>query len=892
MVAKDISEKETSVPKPKFRLQHRIADFVKQFDPAELKSSNLQLYAFGWFITFAIILFSHSSALAQLALIVHIYLWFKLYAKIENRIYPISEFLLIFFFLIYLFEYGLFQALIPISPSPPGFQPGIFFNIVQLLLLSLLVLAFGTLIIRNNDGKPSVVIIFILLAILFHLNLSGGNEILFLVIQIILFLLLLRRTTWLEELSKIECWLYLVGIFIFYQAFNELKLFEGMNNGRFQNALLWYSIPYYMFSLFKFYLLALMIKIPLVLIYNHASLSRKLKISGLFQSTFPQLIQLIVLLLMFYFFISGWQAEKLRSSFQDLIDDLRAGSFRAGIRTYSIPVQGDRFSIKLEDYEPSPPLDWTAEHGVVAMQKASSRNDFERDQIDYFLFTKLSLEQGNRIFLVKVDSSLLELLGEELNLLAGTSIWAYPLSPGKWSSYIYQMDFWQTDRSLQIFPFAMLPGRDVNLLTATLPDVKADTAESTVTARIQIGGQSEFTMGRLFMPLWSADQEAKDYLAFDIVLQPKPSFFWSGLAQIVYFMIIAYLLLNAFIIRRVVSLGADINKTIVQKFNQLKSGIQEIATGNLNYKIELEGEDEFVELAGHFNQMGDRLNQTLAEMREKDRLQFELQNARNVQLSLLPRRLPEIPGYKISASLKTATEVGGDFYDSFPLAGANSNGSDSAKTEKRFLITIGDVSGKGSSAAFYMAQCMSLIRFSRQFTDDPVEICLRLNDYFTWSIIDRQIFVTAIMGILDINTHTLTLVRAGHTQPIFIPAEKNQKVRFLDSRGLGIGLTAQSELFRKTLQVLPIKFEVGDKLVFYTDGVIEASRPVTQSMGDYASQREVYDEERLEKQLIKNRGKSAEEIKNSLDIDLETFYGNHPKVDDHTLVVIERKGFN
>lgn len=85
--------------------------------------------------------------------------------------------------------------------------------------------------------------------------------------------------------------------------------------------------------------------------------------------------------------------------------------------------------------------------------------------------------------------------------------------------------------------------------------------------------------------------------------------------------------------------------------------------------------------------MGERLKATIAEAREKERLAFELQSAREVQLSLLPRRLPEIPGYRIAAGLHTATEVGGDFYDVLPLG------------KERFLITIGDVSGKGSSAA-------------------------------------------------------------------------------------------------------------------------------------------------------------------------------------------------
>ena len=112
--------------------------------------------------------------------------------------------------------------------------------------------------------------------------------------------------------------------------------------------------------------------------------------------------------------------------------------------------------------------------------------------------------------------------------------------------------------------------------------------------------------------------------------------------------------------------------------------------------------------------MGKRLKKNIEEAREKDRLQYELQIAREVQLSLLPSKIPEISGFNISASLKTANEVGGDFYDILPLG------------DDHLLFTIGDVSGKGISAAFYMTLTKGFVKSQGKNILSPKEILIRL----------------------------------------------------------------------------------------------------------------------------------------------------------------------
>ena len=249
--------------------------------------------------------------------------------------------------------------------------------------------------------------------------------------------------------------------------------------------------------------------------------------------------------------------------------------------------------------------------------------------------------------------------------------------------------------------------------------------------------------------------------------------------------------------------------------------------------------------------------------------------ARQVQLSLLKTELPEIKGFHIAADLQTATEVGGDFYDIIPL------------DENRFIFSVGDVSGKGASAAFYMAQFMSLLRYSPGFIEDPKEIANRLNEYMMNQISDRQVFITAIIGILDATSNEIQLIRAGHNLPILISPKSKQMVNEIDSSGLGFGLSKSNELFAKLLKLHKFKIKPGEKLLLYTDGIIEARRPV-QSMKNIEAE-EIYGEERLNNLIAESINLNAEELMKVIIDDLDEFYGVFPRIDDFTMLIIERE---
>jgi len=734
------------------------------------------------------------------------------------------------------------------------------------------VLAFSVLIVQHKQTNRGILIVLALIAIPVESLIESNSEYFIIFFELILFFLLLNRTSWLEQLSKAECWIYLGVFILLFQLALWLDPLPTVDAKTFQDSILWFSFPKFLYILLLCYLVALIVKIPGVLIFNHASLSRKLWISSLFQSTFPQIFQLIALLLIFYIFISIWQAQNIRNALQYQLENVQKDSVIVPFDYYVFSTNDHKFNITWEGYHYED-VSGLPKKGVLQLRR-DSRSPDDSLNSDFFLFTRVdSAEAGDFIYLIKIDAPFLrETLAEKMNFLGGSSLLCYAIAPDQWLLHTEKIHLWESDKNVRIFPFSFVDYRRVHPLRIALEN-STDVYENT-SFTLSFLEKWPLTFGRVFVPIWNAPAE-KSYLAFDVVLDIRPSFRWSDLLTLVLVAMFLYLLLNMFIIRRMISVGSQINKIIVRKFKQLKNGIQQISGGNFDYKIHFEGEDEFVELAESFNRMGERLHETMEERREKDRLQFELQSARNVQISLLPRTLPEVPGYEIAAALHTATEVGGDFYDIFPADAGGKSG--------RFLFTVGDVSGKGSSASLYMAQCMSLTRYSRQFTDNPKRICRRLNAYFASEVEDRRVFVTMIVGLLDARKNKLTFVRAGHTEPIFIPGDPEKPLRFVSASGLGIGLTNRETLFEKTLQTVEIDFKPGDALVFYTDGVIEASRPA-----NVGGEKETFDEAQLMRHLQQIREKSATAIKSDISAALDDFYAGHPRVDDHTLFIIRR----
>ncbi|MFQ5602341.1 MAG: SpoIIE family protein phosphatase [bacterium] len=669
-------------------------------------------------------------------------------------------------------------------------------------------------------------------------------------------------------MTRVECWIYLIAVYILLKYFSGLNPFQSSEIHGLNASIVWYGLPRFIYLSFKIYLIALLVKIPVVLIYNFARLSRKLKIAGLFQSTFPQFIQLIMLLLIFYFLVAGLQADKMRNTVLEQCEKIAYGEVERSLDLFILPANQSSTVLQIKGYEPVQLTENIPDMGIVEIKQP--REDLNEEKEAFLLFFKSPEIEEELVYFVKLDSHFLRTVSENTSILAGSYLFAYPYHPSQWESYFYKLSNRIAKHHFRIFPFGLTPHTAYSSLAVPFGESEVSQAEWVTKINRILAGNNRFTIGRVISPLMDAKFQPQGYFAFDILAIPNIAFFSTALISYFLLLLGIYALVNLLVTRRMIKFGSEINQIIVHKVNQLKVGIREISTGNLDYKVKLEGNDEFVEFAERFNQMGDKLKDSIAEAREKERLAHELTIARQVQLDLLPRNLPEIRGFQIAATLETANEVGGDFYDILPLS------------EDKYLFTIGDVSGKGTSAAFYMAQCISLIRYSPQFTENPREVVLRLNQYFSSSRVDRQVFVTAIVGVLDTRAKTVKFVRAGHTLPVHLPGRKRGEIREIGFNGLGIGLERIGDLFEKNLEEGTILLGEGDSIIFYTDGVIEAARTNPSEEG-----MQFFGEDRFRESLQALRGKSADEILVSLTEEIESFYQGEARVDDYTLLIIQ-----
>lgn len=249
------------------------------------------------------------------------------------------------------------------------------------------------------------------------------------------------------------------------------------------------------------------------------------------------------------------------------------------------------------------------------------------------------------------------------------------------------------------------------------------------------------------------------------------------------------------------------------------------------------------------------------QLREQERLKRELEIAREVQQKLLPREMPTLEGYSIEGICRSAFEVGGDYFDFFPL-GNNKMG-----------LVIADVSGKGTSASFYMAELKGIMMQLTSDVQSPKALLIDLN-HKLFGNIDRQAFVSMIYGILDISLQSFTFARAGHNSLLKI--NKNGDHSFLTPPGIGLGLVA-GDMFEEKLEEILISFKKDDLLIFYTDGITEAMN----------EQKEEYGEERLLESTLKNKNKSVGKIKTDILDSVDNFLGPCQAHDDQTMIVVK-----
>lgn len=254
-------------------------------------------------------------------------------------------------------------------------------------------------------------------------------------------------------------------------------------------------------------------------------------------------------------------------------------------------------------------------------------------------------------------------------------------------------------------------------------------------------------------------------------------------------------------------------------------------------------------------------SELIKESVHKERLEQELKIARDVQLKLLPQNIPSITGVDADAIAFTASEVGGDYFDF-------------VQKDNHLTVVVADVSGKGTSAAFYMAELKGIIKSLATIYSSPKELFSHTNGIL-YEQLEKKSFITGCLINIDTKKKTATFVRAGHN-PLLYYNSKDDEISFFTPKGLGLGISSNT-LFDSLLEEQKLKFQPGDIVVLYTDGLSEA-RNIFE---------EEYSDERIGEILYQNKDKTSSEIKDSIIDDVISFSGKAKMHDDMTLAIIK-----
>ncbi|MBI1801575.1 MAG: SpoIIE family protein phosphatase [Chloroflexi bacterium] len=256
----------------------------------------------------------------------------------------------------------------------------------------------------------------------------------------------------------------------------------------------------------------------------------------------------------------------------------------------------------------------------------------------------------------------------------------------------------------------------------------------------------------------------------------------------------------------------------------------------------------------------EELKRAQAEMVEKEKLIRELEVAREIQQSILPRQMPCLSGFDFGALMVPTRAVGGDFFDFIPLG------------EDRLGIAVGDVSDKGVPAALFMALTCSVLRAEASRADSPREALNRVNRHLL-AMNDSGMFVTLLFGVLNSQTREFAYVRAGHEFPLVLTAEGELT---MPQRRLGqpLGLTPDPRLDEQSMTIPP-----GGTLIVHTDGITDAMDPHEARFGSA----------QLQAAIRAECSTPAEAVCDHLLNRVRAYAGPAPQYDDITIVAVHNQ---
>lgn len=314
-------------------------------------------------------------------------------------------------------------------------------------------------------------------------------------------------------------------------------------------------------------------------------------------------------------------------------------------------------------------------------------------------------------------------------------------------------------------------------------------------------------------------------------------------------------------------IGTRLSRQITGAINQLYEGTRRVTNGDFRHRIPVRSSDQLSEVTQSFNQMTGNLQRLLAVEKEKERLQTELEIAREVQGQLYPKEAPPTCGLKLTVRCDPARMVSGDYYDYAQV------------TRGKLAFAIGDVAGKGISAALLMATLQAALRAQistyaplRQSECenkpevDAAQLVSKLNKQI-YAHTSPEKYATFFFALFDEDTRTLTYTNAGHLSPLLF---RNGEVTPLDSNGTVVGAFPFAKYDESCLTMNP-----GDLLVCYTDGITEPENAYGEMFG----------EERLIDLVKKHAGKDDHEIVQIVLESVRSWTGSPELFDDMTLLL-------
>jgi len=310
--------------------------------------------------------------------------------------------------------------------------------------------------------------------------------------------------------------------------------------------------------------------------------------------------------------------------------------------------------------------------------------------------------------------------------------------------------------------------------------------------------------------------------------------------------------------------GVKLSRTITGAVHELYEGTQHVRHGDFSYRIPVKGDDQLAELTTAFNTMTENLGELLVVAKEKERLESELSIAREVQNQLFPKDVPFTKTLELKGVCAPARMVSGDYYDFMALS------------ENTLAFAIGDVAGKGISAALLMATIQSTMRTQLSATNgigphhySAARLVSNLNRQL-YATTAPEKYATFYFAVYEDATHALTYTNAGHLAPMLL---RGGDIQMLGSTGTVVGAFPIARYLEKT-----VALEHGDLLVAYTDGVTEPENVYGEMFG----------EDRLKDLLIKYSGADSSELIARTMESVVQWTGSSELQDDMTMVVARR----